>query len=119
MFLKLQLIYKIVFMRFVFPDDMAFTLIPRFLTHKRAEGLPGTETNACMVNSLKRRDKFLFFLEVKCCERGLECSVQKPCLTFLGCWVRTSLSGARSQLCWSRFDYASPMETVGSQNTPL
>lgn len=72
MFLKLQLIYKIVFMRFVFPDDMAFTLISRFLTHKLAEGLPGTEINACMVNSFKRQDKLFFYLEVKYCEHGPE-----------------------------------------------
>lgn len=82
MFLKLQLIYKIVFMRFVFPDDMAFTLIPRFLTHKLAEGLPGTEMNVCMVNSLKRRDKLLFYLEVKYCERGLECLVHTAMFNF-------------------------------------
>lgn len=82
MFLKLQLIYKIVFMRFVFPDDMAFTLIPRFLTHKLAEGLPGTETNACMVNSLKRQGKLLFYLEVKCCECGPECSMDTALFNF-------------------------------------
>lgn len=82
MFLKLQLIYKIVFMRFVFLDDMAFTLIPRFLTHKLSEGLPGTEMNACMVNSLKRQDKLLFYLEVKYCERGLECLTHTAMFSF-------------------------------------
>jgi hypothetical protein len=59
-------------MRFVFPDAMAFTLIPRYLTQKLAEGLPGTEMNAYMINSPKRQGKLLFYLEVKYCDRGPE-----------------------------------------------